>query len=313
MFARCKVRVWLIAVVAVLATLTGALLDERVGYAQGEDNDYVDVGLILEYPASTNVATRNVKVIVLNHGSKAAYDVEVVVDIVYPEDSSYWTSAPDVPVGSASLEENGYSFRWTIPALGGLQREEVSVRSYSSGTGFSKDLYPHEFFGEVTTSSFESDVHKRNNTDRIWYEVTDTVSKWSRQAKGTYFVKNLSVDNPNPSPGELVNFTLAVRSPNSNIDWKVTIELTDGLAFEGTISYVTEPTGKTLPSDLSGVITVGTRGLSDLIDTLTATVPIRVASDAVVNEQCLTATLTGNPPPGVGRYDDDISDNVAKL
>ena len=318
MFARCKVQVWLIAVVAVLAALISSFLDERVGYAQGEDNDYVDVGLILEYPDSTSVVARNVKVIVMNHGGKTAYDVEVVVEIVYPEDSSYWTSVPNVPAGSASLGENGYSFRWTIPALGGLQREEISVRSYSTGTNsggtnFNKDLYPHEFFGEVTTSSFESDLHKRNNTDRIWYEVIDAGSKWSRQAKGKYFVENVSVDNPNPSPGEIVDFTLAARSPNFNIDWKVTIELTDGLAFGGTISYVIEPTGRTLPSDSSGVITVGTRHLSDSIDTLTATVPIRVASDAVVNEQCLTATITGNPPTGAGPFNDDISDNVAKL
>ena len=43
------------------------------------------------------------------------------------------------------------------------------------------------------------------------------------------------------------------------------------------------------------------------------TLPVTVASDAVVNEQCLTATLTGNPPPGTGPRDDDISDNVAKV
>ena len=38
-----------------------------------------------------------------------------------------------------------------------------------------------------------------------------------------------------------------------------------------------------------------------------------MANTATVNEQCLTATLTGNPPPGVGPGDDDISDNVAEL
>ena len=43
------------------------------------------------------------------------------------------------------------------------------------------------------------------------------------------------------------------------------------------------------------------------------TLPVTVSSNAVVNEQCLTATITGNPPPGTGPYDDDISDNVAKV
>ena len=62
----------------------------------------------------------------------------------------------------------------------------------------------------------------------------------------------------------------------------------------------------------NGVFNVGTLKTGDGW-TQSVTLPIRVASDAVVNQQCLTATLTGNPPPGTGRYDDDIADNVAKL
>ena len=43
------------------------------------------------------------------------------------------------------------------------------------------------------------------------------------------------------------------------------------------------------------------------------TLPVRVKESAVVNEQCLTATITGNPPTGAGPHNDDISDNVAKV
>ena len=43
------------------------------------------------------------------------------------------------------------------------------------------------------------------------------------------------------------------------------------------------------------------------------TLPVRVKSNAVVNEQCVTATVTGNPPPGPDPYADDITDNVAEL
>ena len=316
--------------------LAGALLDDRVALAQGGENDYVDVALTLEYPPSTST-TRNVKVIVMNHGSKTAYDVEVVVDIVYPENSSHWALPSEVPVGKVSLEEEGgvHSFRWTIPAFGGLQRKEVDVRTIptlieNSVTLYDKTFYPHEFFGEVTTSSFESDLHRGNNTDRIWYEPHGSSgSPHSRQAKGNYFVKSVTVDDLNPSQGDIVNFTITARSPNINIDWKVAFELTDGLAVDindaatppRKIKYSNDPAGKRDPEYSNGVFTIGTRKDSagvttetDVeLDTMSATVPVRVASDAVVNEQCLTATVTGNPPPGVGPYDDDISDNVAKV
>ena len=62
----------------------------------------------------------------------------------------------------------------------------------------------------------------------------------------------------------------------------------------------------------NGVFTIGTMK-RDEARSNAVTLPITVADHAVANEQCLTATLTGNPPPGTGPYDDDISDNVAKL
>ena len=331
MYTRWKLQIWLAAIVVVVAALGGAFLDEPVARAQGGENDYVDVGLALDYPVQTfDTRRRYVNVIVMNHGARTAYDVEVVVDIEYPEDSSYWVAAYDgyasyndgvegVPVGSMSLENDGYSFRWTIPALGGLQREEVIVQVsnavYDQHGALITDkiLDNHEFFGEVTTSSFESDLHKGNNTDRIWYEVHNAANRWSRQAKGHYLIANISVDKPNPSQGDIVNFTLRIGDYFGNIDTKVVIELTDGLAFGGTISYVTDPTGRPSPSDSNGVVTIGTRKAGEHIEELTAIVPIRVKSNAVVNEQCLTATITGNPPTGAGPFNDDISNNVAKL
>ena len=45
----------------------------------------------------------------------------------------------------------------------------------------------------------------------------------------------------------------------------------------------------------SGVFTIVTL-LQGKERTISVTLPIMVAANAVVNEQCLTATLTGNPP-----------------
>ena len=43
------------------------------------------------------------------------------------------------------------------------------------------------------------------------------------------------------------------------------------------------------------------------------TLPVTVSSSAAGTRQCLTARLTGNPPPGVGRDDDEVSDNMVKV
>ncbi len=307
--------------------LAGASLGERVALAQGGENDYVDVALRLEYPPLASSTTgRYVTVIVMNHGARTAYDVEVVVDIVYPEDSSHWShdfAVPQVPVGSASLEDDDYSFRWTIPALKGLHREEFNVNVRSSDPDppneFDKESYPHEFFGEVTTASFESDLRKENNTDRFWFEVINN-NYHSRKAKGSYGIKSLSVDNQYPSAGGIVNFTIFATMVSS-IDSEIAFELTDGLAVDidttatppRAISYVKSPSGSDDPDYSNGVFTIGTRSYDELLNQLHATVPIRVASNAAVNEQCLTATITGNPPAGAGPFDDDISDNVAEF
>ena len=88
------------------------------------------------------------------------------------------------------------------------------------------------------------------------------------------------------------------------------MKLTDGLTVNGSPSF-TSVTNNPL-SYSNGVFNVGTLKTGQArINSVT--LPIMVASDAVVNKQCLMATLTGNPPPGVGPYDDDISDNVAKV
>ncbi len=327
--SRTRVAALLLCLLAVFAAAFFLLDTAHAQEGRGDDNDYVDVGVSLEYPTPVLSGSRYVDIIVTNHGARTAYDVEVVVDVVYPANSSRWhPTPPTAPVGTVFLENNRYSLRWTIPALGGLQREEISVfvvvfeADENNVEIYDNSLDNHEFFGEVTTASFESNLHKENNTDRIWYEVFNAQQKDSRRAKGNYYIDYVSVDEPNPSPGDIVKFTLRIRDIRGNIDRKVAIELTDGLAIDvdpnasppREISYTSKSFSASAdPSYSNGVFTIGTRKIDNRLDDVTATVPVRVASGAVVDEQCLTATITGNPPPGAGLYDDDISDNVAKL
>ena len=341
MFARWKFQIALIAIIAVFAALAGGFRDEPVAYAQQEDGDYVDVGLFLEVPFDEQAGlSHDLNIIVVNNGSRTAYDVEVVVDVVYPALSRF-RYLPEVPVGWASLE--GTSLHWTIPALGGLRREEVAALVTHEAIAPYTPVYdngfdPHELFGRVTTSSFESDLHKGNNTSRVWSYSYRVSHSGYRQVNGNYYV-NVSVDERHPAPGGAVNFTVtadrtATPDPESTstappIELQVKIELTDGLTVDGTPSYHSTSGGSrgtTLPTPASvsysnGVFDIGTQKSSERTNIVdrrvptrySVTLPVTVASGAVVSEQCLTATLTGKPPPSTGPFGDDISDNVAKL
>ncbi len=330
MFTRWEYLIRLISIGAVFAVLTGEFLDQRVAYAQGDGNDYVDVGLTLEIPDTVQPApgSHGQTITVVNHGSTTAYDVEVVVNIVYPANSSYFLqpSLSGVPVGNVSLENDSYSLRWSIPALGELQGESllVKVRHRSRvDEPFDNRLFVHKYSGEVTTSSFESGHRKENNKARVWAYNYEPFSTKYIQAGGNYSVA-VSVDEPSPAPGETVNFTITAdrASPYSPtyavpppIDLTVDIELTDGLTVTGMPSYdpPDEPDSVRYSNGVFNIGTLKSDRLRVPTYSVTLTLPVTVASSADVNKQCLTATLTGNPPPGVGELDDEVPDNVAKV
>ena len=329
-----KFRICSYIIIVAFAALLVGLLDRPAAYAQEDERDYVDVALTLEVPIDNTATTAHyMHVIVVNNGTRSAYDVEVVVDVVNPDQSRFVSDhdRADVvaPVGLIAVD--GRSLVWTIPELGPLQREVLTplVTYYITGD-YDNQSHPHEIFGTVTTASFENDHHKGNNTDRVWSFDYNYGNDWIQV--GMDYTVDVSVDNPQPSPGDTVNFTItAGRLPRHigvapvapPIDLKVDIELTGGLSHTGTPSYYsTNSSGSTnLDSEhrqasaifQNDVFTIGTGIATHQSVSDSVTLPVTVASDAVVNEQCLTATLTGNPPPGNGRLDDAIANNVAKL
>ena len=116
---------------------------------------------------------------------------------------------------------------------------------------------------------------------------------------------DVSVDELNPSPGDVVNFTItAITKGNwAVIDQQVAVELTDGLSVSDTPTYASGDMGTLdAPASVSysnGVFNIGTLKRSDWNDGRhSVTLPVSVSNTAVVNEQCLTATISGNPPPG---------------
>ena len=247
---KCHVR--LIALAAVLVAVAGVVFAPGPIHAQEGEKDYVDVGIILEVPSDIAGTSQQLNIIVVNNGSRPAYDVEVVVDIESPEKSHFppindggLRGAPLRPrVGSVSHDnptsDNPTSLRWSIPALGGLSRETLAVLvTHEIRTGsnqFDNSLDPHGYFGQVTTSSFESEHRKGNNESRVWsYVARSSGRHW--QAAGNYVV-TVSVDNPSPSPGDTVKFTIGTYRESFNrdfvttppIDMEVAIEMTAGLS-----------------------------------------------------------------------------------
>ena len=326
----CRAALAIAALAVALAVVGADGGDTALAHDVGEGSDYVDVGLILEVPNDYLATTsHDLDIIIVNNGSRTAYDVEVVVDVVYP-DKSRFKDVPEAPVGWASLD--GASLRWTIPALGGVQREVLTAEVFFEIVGFHDNKqHPHELFGKVTTASFESDLHKENNTSRVWsYDYDPRQGDWIQVAVD--YAVDVSVDRHDPSPGDTVNFTITASREQTHgkigsppffpdvpppIDLKVDIRLTDGLTHTGAPSFHTTVAGgtpKPAPGSATfhnGVFNIGTGQAGVPVVSHSVTLPVRVSSAAVVNEQCLTAKLTGNPPPGTGRLDDDISDNTA--
>ena len=140
--------------------------------AQGGDEEYVDVGIFLEVQDYVTAgAVHQLDVVVVNNGTRAAYDVEVVLDVEYPEASHFQLPAAkglpgSLPVGNATLDGTG--LRWTIPALGGLQREKFVARVWHrpSSRNLDNSDYPHELSRVVTAASY--DINLSNNKARVW-------------------------------------------------------------------------------------------------------------------------------------------------
>ena len=190
-----------------LAAIAAAFFLLETAHAQESDNDYVDVAVMLEVPDTIQGSlNHDLNIIVVNRGSRTAYDVEVVVNVVSPEQSHFRAeSQPIATRNTVSLENDGRTLRWPIPVLGGLQREQINAHvtheTVSPQTPlFDNSASPHELFGQVTTSSFETDLHKGNNTDRVWsYNYLENQDSF-RDVLGNYSV-SVAVDNPSPSPG----------------------------------------------------------------------------------------------------------------
>ena len=65
----------------------------------------MDLAQTLESPLTSASVSRDINIVVTNHGTGAAHDVEVVADLVYPGNSSCFFSSEEIlPAGRLSLD-----------------------------------------------------------------------------------------------------------------------------------------------------------------------------------------------------------------
>ena len=220
-------RILLAAGLVLCAAMAWAATDHSVSHAQTPDPkdefDFVDLEVKLDIIKGS---LEKSGIEVSNLGQRTAYDLEVVVEIVFPD----LTDGFDVlsrqgrlPVGTLVLENDNKRARWSIPKLEGGSKVVYTI-DHADTNMFAY----YEIVGTVSSQAFESQDRMDNNTHVMWRQ---TRSSSAFHRTGGYHLTTVSVDDPYPSPGETVNFTVTATkgSDAPMFDARVEIDFSGGL------------------------------------------------------------------------------------
>ena len=316
----------LLAVLACFLALAGATGGVGRAQAQGAAEDLVDLSVDIH----TDTAARDTIFLkVTNSGNLTAYDVEVLVEVTFPAESS-GIDPGHVPVGEILFRDgNDDEFRWFIPKFEGYSTSTATVLLDIPKAPM------YEIRAIVTSKgTYEYPVLKLNNELRVVVLTDHEIHAYVYLFAGEQYGVDVSVADRFPSPGATVNFTITGYLSGANsvfFDGCVTIELTDGLAagtpaFDpndvGLARHTTKPRDKCqeIPDGMDGIdgiFEIGTRRSTVAGSQYTMTLPVTVAGNAEVSEQCLTARIFARPRArknaSATRHFDDVSNNEAKL
>ena len=261
-------------------------LGVEVGPERGWDRIYIE-------------GNRGHEVALSNYGTEAA--LGVTVEIRSP---GFSVEPGHAPLGSvAHAPGDSTTLLWRIPNLPPNSRYHLGAQ-VSSQEDASRPLpFLHQMVVTVTSEPPEAVELQRNNRAEFW-------SLWEEYEQGLpvrpVLALRASVDNPVPSPGEQVEFTVtgSTGSRYNGADVEVRIELGEGLTYQSHAA----PQGTTFNQG-SGVWDLGIWNTDNASLELTLTAV--VSGGAGVHEPCLTATLVSTPPERIG--DDPLADNSAKI
>ena len=301
----------------------------RMAEAQTQEpaDAFVDlsVAIIVLDSASAN---RRVEIIVSNHGTLPAYDVEVEISTsIVDRDPPFFARVITIDTGEYFYSPNHY----VEPSVWRIER--VGPQTSYSGT-FTPLLLGlvalHEWKASVRSATFESENRMQNNKAEAWQIASNPDA---HKAEANYWLTSSASGLSTSTDGaQTANFVITVSRPletTSNektlFGGYVSIELTPGLSANPTRNPPTfevidntrtpvDPTPSNVSyshndNDNTGRFKIG---FSDRHISFKMTLPVTVAAGAELNEQCLTAEVIAMPPAGPAPLDDP-SDNSAKV
>ncbi len=301
-------------VLGLLALAAGASVPASV---QAQGQGAIDLSVALEPLDGGLRGSQRLDVYIQNTGELDAYDVEVVITVL-PEKYPFETDST-APIGTLHYGPANV-ITWRIPVLES-DKSYITFLSNDNlpGTGEAPDMLHFTATIREKIADREPDITLKDNDAEAWQRINaHDRSNHVYSRPGGYFI-SAEVDDPFPEPGDPVTFSIRAEAGEfqggelsmGSDDFQVHIELTDGLTYQshtvttdGTHPYVPTPTYN---SD-TGWWDIGYFP-QRLIRNHLLTLNIIVDSDKMVNEQCLTATLTAVPPEVTGFGDD----NYAKI
>ena len=277
------------------AALGGAVAGPGPALAQGSD---IDLAVSIKVPASTSSQNdAGPTITITNSGSDTAYAVEVVIEAdnisLDPTSDSPPGEITVPPIGSVALRDA--KLIWSIARLPGK-----SVYDYTVLTASTSGIQVVQYVATVSSRSVLEPEH--DNRAEVWQVRKSGSGPFVRADPG--YAVTVAVDNRFPQSGGSVTFTIEgsltkAGDQGALRDAQVALDLPAGLTF----STPTPPAGTTHDS-ITGIWTIGgwnpgTATTSSL--TLTAT----RAANTVLNEQCVTAEISANPPEPLARTADN--------
>ena len=277
-----------ISLVLVCATLGGAVASPGTAQAQGSD---IDLAVSIEVPAS--IAANNNEsgptITVTNRGSDTAYAVKVVIEAdnnvsLDPTGHSPPREIAIPPIGSVALRDS--KLIWSINRLPGKSAYEYTVLTAAWTSGIQIVQY-------VATVSSRGALEPEHNNRAEVFQVRQT---GTFRALTPRYAVTVAVDNRFPQAQGDVSFTVTASStaPQNTAhlrDARVTVPLPAGLTYKS----ATAPTGTTYNSS-TGIWTIGDWDPSSSTSTHSLTLTATRAANVVLNEQCVTAEISAEPP-----------------
>ncbi len=307
MIARWKYRMWLTAIVVVLAALTSALLDNPAAQAQeGPEYEYVDLVMLYEQ-APTNkedeVAYR-----VQNIGTATATGVSVsflVEDLEAPDDDLAGTPITDKRTENTTNQR----FTWEI----GTVLPGATSTALEFGTVLHSGHTTWDRVGVISATA-SSNEHEPGfllaNNDIKVYSFASSATGSTLHMKGSELMLLLKVSDLRPDAGGGVDFGLTANNFNSiaddtdhiNLiaDARVKVKLSKGLKFKETWNPpATEKSGGQSatwsPQDTDTDGTTATPPSQDI--KIETQLTLNTLEEIPLEERCITVWVEDSKPP----------------